>query len=100
MGYHCSDMYQDPFSAVTGLAILGAAFASVIGMFLLNGLPRLYHPVFRGKTFDRASADGFFVAVEARGRYMKMPLDAITDGDFDQRDWFADPRQAPGSIEL
>ena len=44
--------------------------------------------------------DDGVVAVEARGRYMKMPLDAITDGDFDQRDWFADPRQAPGSIEL
>ena len=31
---------------------------------------------------------------------MKMALDAITDGDFDQRDWFADPRRTPGSIEL
>ena len=40
------------------------------------------------------------VAVEARGKYMKMPLDAITDGDFDQRDWFADPRQAPASVDL
>ena len=45
--------------------ILYASFASVIGMFLLNGLPRLYHPVFRGRTFHRASVDGFFVAVEA-----------------------------------
>jgi hypothetical protein len=45
--------------------ILYASFASVIGMLLLNGLPRLYHPVFRGRTFDRASTDGFFVAVEA-----------------------------------
>ena len=44
--------------------------------------------------------DGGVVAVEARGKYMKMPLDAIADGDFDQRDWYADPRQAPGSIEL
>ena len=32
------------------------------------------------------------VAVEARGRYIKMPLDAITDGEFDKRDWFPDPR--------
>ena len=44
--------------------------------------------------------DGGVVAVEARGKYMKMALDAITDGDFDQRDWFADPRRTPGSIEL
>jgi hypothetical protein len=31
---------------------------------------------------------------------MKMALDAITDGDFDQRDWFADPRALPDSIDL
>ncbi len=40
------------------------------------------------------------VAVEARGKYMKMALDAITDGDFDQNNWFADPREAPGTIDL
>ncbi len=44
--------------------------------------------------------DDGVVAVEARGKYMKMALEAITDGDFDQRDWFADPRRAPGSVEL
>jgi hypothetical protein len=46
--------------------ILYAAFGSVVGMLLLNGLPRLYHPVFRGRTFARVSDDGFFVSVEAR----------------------------------
>ena len=35
-------------------------------MLLLNGLPRLYHPVFRGRSFARASDDGFFLSVEAR----------------------------------
>jgi uncharacterized protein (TIGR00369 family) len=40
------------------------------------------------------------VAVEARGKYVKMPLDAITDEEFDKRDWFADPREAPDSVEL
>jgi acyl-coenzyme A thioesterase PaaI-like protein len=44
-------------------------------------------------------ADGQ-VAVEAQGKYMKLPLDAITDGDFDQRDWSADPRALPDSVEL
>ena len=44
--------------------------------------------------------DDGVVAVEARGKYMKMSLDAITDGDFDQRNWFADPRDTPGSIDL
>jgi acyl-coenzyme A thioesterase PaaI-like protein len=44
-------------------------------------------------------ADGR-VAVEAHGKYMKLALDAITDGDFDQRNWFADPRDLPDSVEL
>jgi Protein of unknown function (DUF3341) len=46
--------------------MLFAAFGAVIGMLALNGLPRLYHPVFRGKSFARASNDGFFLSVEAR----------------------------------
>jgi len=46
--------------------ILYAAFGAVFGMLVLNGLPRLYHPVFRGKSFARASNDGFFLSVEAR----------------------------------
>jgi hypothetical protein len=46
--------------------ILYAAFGAVFGMLALNGLPRLYHPVFRGKSFARASDDGFFLSVEAR----------------------------------
>ena len=46
--------------------ILYAAFGAVAGMLLLNGLPRLYHPVFRGRSFARATNDGFFLTVEAR----------------------------------
>ena len=46
--------------------ILYAAFGSVAGMLLLNGLPRLYHPVFRGRSFARVTDDGFFLTVEAR----------------------------------
>jgi hypothetical protein len=46
--------------------ILYAAFGAIAGMLLLNGLPRLYHPVFGARTFARATDDGFFLAVEAR----------------------------------
>jgi hypothetical protein len=46
--------------------ILFASFAAVFGMLVLNGLPRLYHPLFRSAAFTRASDDGFFVSVEAR----------------------------------
>jgi len=45
--------------------ILYAAFGAVGGMLLLNGLPRLYHPVFRARSFARATNDGFFLLVEA-----------------------------------
>lgn len=45
--------------------ILGAAFAAVIGMVLMNGLPLPYHPMFGAQNFDRASQDAFFLCIEA-----------------------------------
>lgn len=47
------------------LAVLLAAFATVFGMLALNGLPRLYHPLFEDEEFRRASDDRFVLAVEA-----------------------------------
>jgi acyl-coenzyme A thioesterase PaaI-like protein len=56
----------------------------------------------RGRLFEGSGeivlADGT-VAVEATGRYMKLPIDKIADGDFDA-EWFADDRETPESIEL
>jgi uncharacterized protein (TIGR00369 family) len=39
------------------------------------------------------------VAVEATGKYMKMPIERIAEGDFD-REWFADERPAPESVDI
>jgi acyl-coenzyme A thioesterase PaaI-like protein len=43
-------------------------------------------------------ADGT-VAVEASGRYMKMPIERIAEGDF-TAEWFTDERDAPRSVDL
>jgi hypothetical protein len=47
------------------LTILFSAFASVIGMFALNGLPRLYHPSSNYQMAHRATDDRFILVVEA-----------------------------------
>lgn len=47
------------------LGVLFAAFAGIIGLMVLNRLPKPYHPVFNVKQFERASQDRFFLCVEA-----------------------------------
>lgn len=48
------------------MTILFAAFAAVFGMFILNGLPQPYHPVFNVKNFERASQDRCFLVIESK----------------------------------
>jgi hypothetical protein len=43
------------------ITILGAAFAAVIGMLAMNGLPRLRHPLFDMPEFDLATRNRFFL---------------------------------------
>jgi hypothetical protein len=44
--------------------ILFAAGTAFLSQWLLNGLPRLHHPIFNAPNFDRASQDRFFLFVE------------------------------------
>ncbi|MGD0089539.1 MAG: DUF3341 domain-containing protein [Planctomycetota bacterium] len=47
------------------LTILFAAGAAVLGMLGLNGLPQLYHALFKRPRFRRVTDDRFFIAIEA-----------------------------------
>jgi len=49
------------FETTVMLAALGAVF----GMLGLNGLPRLFNPLFKSERFRRVSSDRFFVCIEA-----------------------------------
>lgn len=48
--------------------VLGAALAAFFGFVILNGLPRLYHPVFNATDFDLASRNRFFLCIRASDR--------------------------------
>jgi hypothetical protein len=47
------------------LMVLLSGFGAVFGMFGLNKLPRLHHPLFTHKTFWRVTDDRFFLSIEA-----------------------------------
>ena len=49
------------------MTILFGAFSGLIVLFIVNGLPKLYHPVFNVDRFrETASTDGYFLSIEAR----------------------------------
>lgn len=74
--------------------ILFSAFSTLIGMILLNGLPRFSNPVFSNPRFDRSTDDRFFLWVDSRDRYFNsdkvkallestgpLSLDAVKEDD-------------------
>jgi hypothetical protein len=48
------------------LTILFAALSAVFGMFVLNGLPQPYHPVFNVPIFELASRNRFFLLLRSK----------------------------------
>ena len=57
-----SPLYAFPVSYE--LTILFASFATLFGMFGLNRLPRLHHPLLRNRRFQRVTHDKFIVVIE------------------------------------
>jgi hypothetical protein len=48
------------------IMVLFAALGAVFGMFALNKLPQLYHPLFRSERFEGVTDDRFFISIEAQ----------------------------------
>jgi len=44
--------------------VLFSAFGAVLGMFHMNRLPQLYHPLFNSTNFERVTDDRFFISIE------------------------------------
>ena len=59
-----SPMFAFPISYE--LTILFTAFATIIGMFVVNGLPMHYHPVLKYEHIRRGMDDQFFIVIETR----------------------------------
>jgi len=51
------------------LTILFSAFTTFLGMWALNGLPKLSNPLFTNPRFDRVTNDRFFLHVDSRDKY-------------------------------
>ncbi len=53
------------FPIMFELTILFSAFTAFFGVFVLNRLPRLHHPIFEYLPFRRATNDAFFLVIES-----------------------------------
>lgn len=54
------------------LSVLCSAFAAVLGMLFLNGLPRWYHPTLKSLNFARATDNRFFLSIEAADKKFSL----------------------------
>jgi len=53
------------FPIMFELTVLFSAFTAFFGVFVMNRLPRLHHPIFDFEPFRRVTDDAFFLIIEA-----------------------------------
>jgi hypothetical protein len=53
------------FPIMFELTVLFSAFTAFFGVFVMNRLPRLHHPIFDYEPFLRVTNDAFFLIIEA-----------------------------------
>jgi hypothetical protein len=51
------------------LTVLAASFGAALSMLILNGLPRLNHPIFETPFFAERNSSRFYLCIEARDRH-------------------------------
>lgn len=59
------------------VTVLFSGLTAVFGMFLLNNLPKYYHPLFNIKKFAKVTDDTFFVMIEAKDA--KFNVDNVSE---------------------
>jgi len=47
------------------VGVLFGALGAVLGMFAINQLPMLHHPLFNSKEFEQVTDDKFFISIES-----------------------------------
>lgn len=56
----------EPFTPIMfELGVLLASFGAILGMLLLNGLPRWHHPLLKIDRFLSSTDDAFFISIES-----------------------------------
>jgi len=57
--------YQAYGPVAFALMVLTGAFATLLGMLVLNKLPKFFHPLFNSAKFEKTMDDGFFISLSS-----------------------------------
>ena len=69
------------FPIIFELTILLSALTAFFGVFVLNRLPRLHHPLFDFLPFRRATNDAFFLVIESSDpKFSESETQALLEG--------------------